>query len=741
MVPSGGSASGNESDIGETEGLTLADAVYAIGPAEMEQLSRGMIDDEGAEQALARALNAVQDGEIKYRGLADLIPQQVWTADPGGGLNYVNFRVCTYFGQTYESFLGTGWVSVLHPDDVEETLTTWEHSLQSGEPYEIEFRLRRADGVHRTHIGRAFPLRDPDGRIVRWFGTNTDMADEFERRRLAAIVEHSDDAIVGLRLDGTITSWNSGAEHLFGYSTMEALGRQAAMLEPPEQRGEVASLLERVGLGEPIKGLDTRRIGKSGRVVDVSLTVSPIRDEDGSIAGASAISRDNSERRRMERALAFQALQDQLTGLPNRVLLMDRLQQALEARERNGGDVAVLFVDLDEFKLINDSLGHSVGDEVLAAVAPRLRSLLRAGDTVARFGGDEFVVLLAASTVADAEALAGRIVDAFREPIEAGGSRHYVTASVGVAFAEEGMSAETVISNADAAMYHAKSAGRARQATFDRSFRERILRRVDMEAALRRAITVDELNLAYQPVVNLESDRVVGAEALLRWDAEDGDGAAPTQFIPVAEQSGLIIPIGERVLAEACAQGARWQTDAPGMQISVNVSARQLADFSFPESVEAALEASGLDPSLLSLEITESTLMEHARAAPALRRVRAMGVRVALDDFGTGYSSLAYLKRFPLDLLKIDRTFVIELGEEGSSAIVDAILHIAESFGLGVIGEGVEDSTQARYLGEAGCVNVQGFLFSPPVGTSGITSMLRDPDATAARFAAARGSA
>ncbi len=708
------------------DGLLLAQRVLGADADDIRRLADSLISSDGPNAALEEALRALADGEIKYRGLADLIPQQVWTADPSGGLNYVNAQVCIYFGQSAETFMGNGWLSVLHPDDVERTMDVWTRSLETGEPYEIEFRLRRAAGEYRPHHGRAFPLRDASAEIVRWFGTNTDLADERELQRLAAIVESSEDAIVSVDSESRISSWNQGAGRLFGYSAGEVLGRPVTMLIPSEARHEVIANFARVQSGQRIESFDTRRVAKSGQIIEISQTVSPIVDEMGAIVGASAISRDIGERKRMEEELAFHALHDRLTGLPNRTLLMDRLEHAIVAVGRENTGLAVLFVDLDHFKLINDSLGHSVGDDVLAAIAPRLSSLMRQGDTVARFGGDEFVILLdGVSGREEAEGLAQRMVDAFVEPFEAAGSKHFITASVGVAMGDGSSIAETLVSNADAAMYQAKDEGRSCHQSFDDSFRERILERMDLEAGLRRALDEDQLSLAYQPIVGLQNLDIRGFEVLLRWEPEPGLSVAPGHFIPIAEQSGLIVPIGERVLSEACEQAAHWHRGYEDLRIAVNVSARQLAHQGFVETLERVLARTGVDPSRICVEITESTLMVQVRAAWALNDLRALGVQVALDDFGTGYSSLGYLKRFTLDWLKIDQAFIAELGSNGDrSAIVEAILRIAHSFDLGVVGEGVETLAQAAYLRDCGCEEAQGFLFSPAVTADEATALL-----------------
>jgi len=697
-------------------------AQRVLGPAALDTIGQ-----EALEPTLKLALAALRMSEIRYRGLADLIPAQVWTAAPDGQLDYVNARVCAYFGQSEERFLGNGWLTVLHPDDVESSISAWSHALTTGEPYEMEFRLRRADGVYQPHVGRAFPLRADDGAIVRWVGTNSNVADERELRRLAAIIESSEDAIIGTTLDGTVTDWNLGAERLYGYGRDDMLGRDVAMLAPPAHREEVAGGVRRIAQGALVESLDTQRVTSSGRVVEVSLNVSPIRDETGEVVGVSTIERDITERKRMERELAHRALHDTLTGLPNRALLMDRLEGALARRRRDEGVVGALFVDLDDFKLINDSLGHSTGDALLRAVAPRLSALVRRGDTVARFGGDEFVVLCESlAEPRDALLLAQRIVAAMEEPFALDGARHVVTATVGIAIADSASDPETLLSNADAAMYRAKAAGRSRYEVFDESVRVQVVERLALEARLRHALAADELHLHFQPIVRLTDSAITGFEALLRWQPCDGPPVAPGEFIPVAEQAGLIVPIGDFVLRTACRQAVQWHQHNPDLRMSINVSAVQVADPDFADCVRRVIDETGVDPRSLCLEITESALMEDPpRAVKMLGALRGVGAQIALDDFGTGYSSLSHLKRFPLDAVKIDRDFVGEVGADPrDAAIVDTIVRLARTLGLRAVGEGVETVEQAEALLGLGCDEAQGFLFARPLPPDEATRLL-----------------
>jgi len=442
-------------------------------------------------------------------------------------------------------------------------------------------------------------------------------------------------------------------------------------------------------------------------------------DADGRVVRMTGTGQDVTERRAAERLLEHQALHDPLTGLPNRALFLDRLQHALARARRPGSSLAVYFCDVDDFKDVNDSLGHDAGDGLLIALPPRLREGLRAGDTVARFGGDEFVILCEdLASEGEAIRIAERIGEAFALPFELDGRPHHLSVSVGVVFARGGAATATeVLRDADAAMYRAKGRGKGGFELFDAQMRASLVARLQTESDLRLALEQDELRLHWQPVVALGAggadDAFVGAEALVRWHHPQRGLLAPAAFIAVAEDSGLIAPLGAWVLEEACRQALAWE----GKRFaSVNLSPRQLSHSDVPALLERALEETGVDPRLIELEITENVLMEQSAGALAtLRRLKAMGVRLVLDDFGTGWSSLAYLKRFPLDGLKIDREFVAGLGSSAEAeAIVAAVLSMAEALDLDVIAEGVETDAQLAWLRARGCGFAQGYLLGRP---------------------------
>jgi diguanylate cyclase (GGDEF)-like protein/PAS domain S-box-containing protein len=676
--------------------------------------------------------------EQLYRLLADNATDVVTLHDLAGHYLYVSPSIRTFGGYTPEDLVGRTCWSLIHPDDIPSVQEAMADAIVKGGVVTVEYRLRDTDGDYEWVETTARSVGDEIqcssrkiterrvaqaqqaavaglGDLVMLRPNIDEVLDEATRvvaetleAELVGIVEHHEDGSDRLRAG---VGWREGV--------VGAEYRPEAL----HDHGVISSATVIVGRPEEPMGVLSAH----------KRTSRPFRDSDvdflQSVAHMLAVA---IGRGRWEAQMEYAALHDALTGLPNRTLLLDRLRQALSRAAREGGKVAVLFLDLDNLKVLNDSLGHSAGDELLRAIGPRLRGELRASDTVARFGGDEFAVVC--EDVEDEQhalAIAHRLVRAFEDPFMVGGEERFGSASVGIVVTGPGRVAEELLSDADAAMYRAKERGRGRYEMFDAGLRDRITSRLRVEADLRRALEGEgRLWVAYQPYYRLPGRQVAGVEALVRWEHPEHGLVPPADFIPVAEESGLVVPLGARVLRAACEQVARWQRETrhPDLRLTVNVSARQMATPEFVDTVQEILADTGLDPDSLGLEITERLLLEETPGtALTIELLQALGVRLLLDDFGTGYSSLRYLQRYPLDGLKVDRAFVAGLGDDGAGdgALVQAIVGMARALGMGVIPEGVETDGQLRRLAALGCDHAQGFLLSRPLPAGGLEALLQ----------------
>jgi diguanylate cyclase (GGDEF)-like protein/PAS domain S-box-containing protein len=535
-----------------------------------------------------------------------------------------------------------------------------------------------------------------------------------------ALSEHASDLVVVLDAEGIIRYASPSHQAVLGYAPEALLGRSAFTLIAPEDTPRLhaifAATVATTGAIERTECLAQHADG-SWRALEL---VGKNRLDDPAVRGLIVNGRDITEGKAFEEQLRHQAFHDPLTTLPNRALFMARLEHDLALHGRHAGSVAVLFLDLDRFKVVNDSLGHEAGDRLLVSVAERLAACARQDDTVARLGGDEFAVLLSdLSEPERATQIAERMIAALNTPVRLGSHEVVTATSVGIVTSTPQHTAIDMLRDADVALYRAKMRGRGRYEVFDEAMNARALERLDMESALRRALERGELEVHYQPKVELATGRFSGMEALVRWRHPQRGLLAPTHFIPLAEETGLIRPLGQWVLEEACRQTRIWREETPDATIvtSVNLSASEFQQSTLCEDVACALRSSGVDPRCIQLEITESVAMENAESAVAtLHRLRALGVQLAIDDFGTGYSSLAYLKRFPVDALKIDRTFITGLMQASEDAsIVDAVVSLAHALNLLVVAEGVETAEIAARLAALGCELGQGYYFAKPL--------------------------
>ena len=550
--------------------------------------------------------------------------------------------------------------------------------------------------------------------------------------RLRAIVATAMDAVVQIDAQGIVTGWNGQAESIFGWAPSEAIGQALHQMIIPEQyqKVHIQGLKHFHASGEaPFlnKRLEITALHRDGREFPVELTISPARWHDK--IEFCAFVRDITERKQSEQFILHLATHDALTGLPNRHLLNDRIQQALIQSQREATQTAVLFIDLDQFKTINDSLGHDVGDLLLKEVAQRLGSSLRNGDTVARSGGDEFVVVLTdISNAQEAATVAQKLLDALIAPYQISGNDMRTTASIGIAiFPDDGENVETLIKNSDLAMYYAKEAGRNNCQFFTQKMNRVVAEKHAMGTDLHHAIARNELLLNFQPIVDIRGGTLAGMEVLLRWQHPRWGLVSPLQFIPLAEEIGLIVPIGEWVLKAACTQLKAWQQQGYEVpRLAINLSVKQFRQKTLAETVARILAETGVEARDIELEITESLLLENTdEVAHTLRKLSAMGLEISIDDFGTGYSSLNYLKRFPINNLKIDRSFVMDISNDADdTAIVIAIIALAHSLQMKVIAEGVETEQQLAFLRQQGCDQYQGYNFSEPLSAPEVASKL-----------------
>ena len=625
------------------------------------------------------------------------------------------------------------------PEDrlwVREAITC---ALHEGRSFDLEYRIVHADGNTRWVWERGTAVTGDQGKPIALEGLVQDITTRKSaehalreaERRYHGLFDNAIEGIFRTTVEGHYLDANPALAHIYGFDSPEELMRSlrdigTQLYVDRQRREEFMHIMKARG---SVTGFESRVYRKNGDIIWISENARAIFAEDGSPIGYEGTVEDITERRLYQVRIEHQANYDTLTGLANRSLLQDRLQQALLTAASSGQRIAVAFVDLDRFKFINDSLGHHVGDELLKAVAGRLKACVRDCDTVARLGGDEFVLLINGHTGPEyVRQVMDRMLASVAQPwiIEQG--EFLVSCSIGVALhPDDGEEALTLLKHADSAMYRAKDSGRNNFQFFTRELNVLMTEQLELETHLRRALERNQFVLRYQPRVNLVTRQIVGAEALLRWRIPQRGTVPPLRFISLAEETGLIVPIGKWVLQTACAQNKAWQdAGLPPIVVSVNVSPRQFRHESLVQTVAAALRSTRLEPRYLELELTESMVMHDAPQLVAmLDELKELGVKIAVDDFGTGYSSLSYLKRFPVDRLKVDRSFVEHMTTEADDAtIVRAIIALGHNLGLKVVAEGVETAQQARALRAYQCDEAQGFLFARAVSARDLPRLI-----------------
>lgn len=698
------------------------------------------------------AQDAYGMSEALFRAISDASPLGILVSDTLGNCTYSNAAYQKISGLTLKETLGSDWRTAIHPEDRQRILAEWQGAVSENQNFTSEVRFLRADGSllwARINTAAMTPLpgKGAHGHVQ----TVEDITERktteavlrqaeealFEEKERAEVTLNSiGDAVLTTDLAGKVTYLNVVAETMTGWSQEEALGQPLSdvfKIVDGDTRQPSVDPAQRAIAEDRTVGLSTdcvllRRDGSEAPIEDSS---APIHNRQGSVTGAVIVFHDVGQSRAMAQKMSYLAQHDFLTGLPNRVLLTERLSQAIRLAIRHRTQVGLMFLDIDYFKHINDSLGHAIGDQLLQSIAERLKQCVRASDTICRQGGDEFVILLAEiERPQDAAHVAETLRTALALPHFIGKHELHVSLSIGISvFPDDGVTADLVMQNADIAMYHAKSCGRNNYQFFRAEMNTRAVERMFVETGLRRALKHEEFLLYYQPKINLASGVMTGSEALIRWQAPEIGLIQPGQFVPIAEDSGLIVPIGRWVLREACRQVKAWQESGlKVVPVSVNISAVEFKQKNFLEGVALILSETGLPPRLLELELTESVLMHDAEAsASVLLALKAMGIQLAIDDFGTGYSSLSYLKRFPTDTLKIDQSFVRDiLIGNGDATIVSAVIGMGRSLKQRVIAEGVETQEQLDFLQLQKCDEGQGFQFSHPLPAAEFARLLMD---------------
>jgi diguanylate cyclase (GGDEF)-like protein/PAS domain S-box-containing protein len=697
------------------------------------------VDGSRFAEASAEAYGELQETMERYRLLFDSNPHPMWVyGEETLRFLAVNDAAVDRYRYSRDEFLAMTIKDIRPPEDVPALL---ENVAKNGDGID-----RAGTWRHRTKDGSILDVEITSHALV-FAGSRARLVlanDVTERKRAEEAVRAAeerfrsafDNAPIGMNLidlDGRFIQVNRAFCTMTGYREEDLLGESCQSITFHEDLENDLKDMRRMGAGDiDHYQLEKRLVHAGGHPVWTMTSRSLVRSHGGEPLHMVSQVADITQRKQSDMMLTHMALHDSLTGLPNRTLALDRLSLALARTERHPSSVAVLFLDLDRFKVINDSLGHNVGDELLVAVASRLREAVRPSDTVARIGGDEFVVVCEdIGEIEDAARIAERIAEALSRSFDLSEDEVILSTSIGIALSSTHQDApEDLLRDADSAMYRAKERGRNRYEVFDSSMRVEAVERLEMEQALRRALGRSELCLFYQPVLDVDSGSVVGVEALLRWNHPERGLLRPAEFISLAEDTGLILPIGRWALQEACRQAQRWREadpQRPPLTIAVNLSARQLAQPDVADMVAEALESTGTDPSQVWLEITESVLTGDTETTiGALRALKALGVRLSVDDFGTGYSSLLYLKRFPVDTLKVDRAFVAGLGTHPEdTAIVAGVVRLAQTLGLTAIAEGVETEEQRAALLALGCDLAQGYLFGhpePPEDLDGLTA-------------------
>lgn len=691
-----------------------------------------------------RSEAALRKSEARYRSLVNATAQAVWTTNAEGHVVDDLPSWQSLSGQSREVMQGWGWLNAIHPDDRAETARQWTQAVATKGIYEIEHRVRLVDGSYRFFLARGVPVLDLEGKILEWVGTHTDITAHKQAQEALHQSQTRFQRLVA-NMPGMVYRYLPCADGPDQFTFVNSASGELLELEPEMVLQDASSFLELIHPDDLLSFQESvltstqsflpwrwegRIITPSGQFKWIQGSSRPERTAEGDVWDGLLL--DITSRKQAEEQLVRNAFYDALTGLANRTLFMERLEQAVEQAKRHKDYLfAVLFLDLDRFKVINDSLGHLLGDQLLSDIANRLTACLRPTDTLARLGGDEFTLLIEnIRDVSDALRVAKRIQAELSIPFELDGQNVFTSASIGIALSARGYKQpEDILRDADIAMYRAKSQGAARYEIFNTQMYAQAVARLQLETELRLAVERQEFRIYYQPIVELATSFLVGFEALVRWQHPTRGLIFPIDFLPVALETGLSSLIDQWVLAQACCQTQQWQEQHPHFQpltISVNVCSSRLAQPELIEQTKQILLQTGLDASSLKLEITEDAIMENNEAVTSkFAQLQAIGIQLSIDDFGTGYSSLSRLDQFPISMLKIDRSFISKLGQNSKDiGIVEAIVTLAQKLGIEVIAEGVETLEQLQKLRELKCQYGQGYLFSRPLDSDAAEALI-----------------
>jgi diguanylate cyclase (GGDEF)-like protein/PAS domain S-box-containing protein len=708
------------------------------------------ITHNGKRAALGSFLNitgqkamerSMRQSEERYRSIIEQMVDSYHETDLSGLLTFVNDAECRNLGYSREELIGMDIRRFINEKEFRKVSRVIAQVVNTGIPvYAHELEITRKDGTKAFNETSVSLIRDSKGSPIGLRGIARDVTERKameekireSEERYRTILEEMEEWYFETDLAGNILFCNDIFAKGIGYSKERLMGGNLRDFGRPENTDIIYRAFHQVHeTGEPIKNIShefTRPDGSGTAFVEFSIF--PTHNRKGKASGFRGVGHDITERKRAEDRIQYLATHDALTDLPNRLMFSQLLNHAIRSAQRYKRQLAVFFIDLDRFKIINDTLGHDAGDQLLQKIAVRLRQSLRAVDVIARLGGDEFVILI--EEIDDLEqvaTVARTVLSTAMKPMTIMGEECRVTTSIGISsYPKDGVDEQSLMKNADIAMYFAKEQGKNNYQFYSKDIKPQSIERLSIETNLRQALQKNELSLHYQAKLDFKTGAITGVEALLRWQNPSLGSVTPMQLIPVAEETGLIVPIGRWVLKTACAQNVAWQRQGlPPVCMAVNLSLRQLSDGDLIKDIKTALEDSGMDPNLLELEITESMVMHNPkRMIKVLSKIKNMGVRLAIDDFGTGYSSLAQLKHFPVDTLKVDRSFIRNIPDNsGDNAITEAIIAMGKTLRLTVVAEGVETQEQMDFLQERSCDEMQGFYFSKPVVPEKFADLLR----------------